>query len=402
MKKKINILLSFLCLSLVSVCYATAQDDNREVSEYRKLANERAAKIMGSLHIAGHAKALKVQNLIADQYTGLNKIHGERDRKLEQLKAKKKSEDKIVKVREEADRKVDQLQTSFIHSLSSELDARQLDAVKDGMTYNTVPLTYKNYLLMLPYLSEEEQAKVWNFLTEARDQAMKGGSSKEKHAWFNKYKGRIANYLASNGYDLKREGVEWAARRDLNATSLAITESNRIIKALALNDASKTESVRNLIAYQYQMIETIQKNRKLKSEENKKLGSKELTDKADEQAWLDSKAKLDSQRSLYIAKLAEFLSEEQVELVKNEMTGNGLHKEYAKFQSLLPDLKEDQKQKVYEYLVEARDNAMNVLTSRERNQWFAKYRGRANNYLSAQGYNLRKATEELEKRSNQN
>jgi len=362
------------------------------------VANERADKIVGSLQIADQVKALKVRDLIADQYSNLNQIHSARDKKIEQLKAQKASDEKIVNVRRDADSRIVKLQSTFVRSLSAELSTQQTDAVKDGMTYNTVPLTYKNYLLMLPYLSDEEQSKIWSFLTEARDHAMNGGSSKEKHAWFNKYKGKIANYLAARGYDLKNEGVEWAARRDLNATSLAITESNRIIKILAINDAGKNESVRNLIAHQYQVIENVQNYRKLKSEENKKLGSKDVIDKADEKVWLDSKAKLDKQRSLYIGKLSEFLDKEQQEIVKNEMTSNGLDKEYTKFQNLLPGLKEDHKQKVYEYLVEARDNAMNVLTNREKNQWFAKYRGRANNYLSSEGYDLRKATEELEKR----
>jgi len=402
MKKTRIIILSFLCLSLLSVRSATAQDKESETRDYRKVANERADKIVGSLQIADQVKALKVRNLIADQYSNLNQIHGARDKKIEQLKSKKASDLKIANVRRDTDGKVAKLQSTFLGSLSTELNTQQTEAVKDGMTYNTVPLTYNNYLLMLPYLSKEEQGRIWTFLTEARDHAMNGGSSKEKHAWFNKYKGKIANYLASRGYDLKNEGVEWAARRDVKANSLAITESNRIIEALALNDAAKNESVRNLIAYQYQVIEAVQNNRKRKSEENKRLGSKELIDSADEKVWLDSKAKLDKQRSMYIAKLSEFLDKEQQEIVKNEMTSNGLDKEYTKFQSLLPDLKEDHKQKVYEYLVEARDNAMNVLTNRERNQWFAKYRGRANNYLSSQGYNLREATEELEKRQKGN
>lgn len=397
MKKTRIILISFICLSLLTIG-ARAQDVASQLSEYRKVANERADKIVGSLQIADQVKALKVRDLIADQYSNLNQIHSARDKKIEQLKAQKASDEKIVNVRRDADSRIVKLQSTFVRSLSAELSTQQTDAVKDGMTYNTVPLTYKNYLLMLPYLSDEEQSKIWSFLTEARDHAMNGGSSKEKHAWFNKYKGKIANYLAARGYDLKNEGVEWAARRDLNATSLAITESNRIIKILAINDAGKNESVRNLIAHQYQVIENVQNYRKLKSEENKKLGSKDVIDKADEKVWLDSKAKLDKQRSLYIGKLSEFLDKEQQEIVKNEMTSNGLDKEYTKFQNLLPGLKEDHKQKVYEYLVEARDNAMNVLTNREKNQWFAKYRGRANNYLSSEGYDLRKATEELEKR----
>ncbi|HOB33816.1 MAG TPA: DUF3826 domain-containing protein, partial [Verrucomicrobiota bacterium] len=34
--------------------------------------------------------------------------------------------------------------------------------------------------------------------------AMDQGSSNEKHAIFNKYKGRINNYLVRAGYDLKK------------------------------------------------------------------------------------------------------------------------------------------------------------------------------------------------------
>jgi hypothetical protein len=46
-------------------------------------------------------------------------------------------------------------------------------------------------------------------------------------------------------------------------------------------------------------------------------------------------------------------------------------------------------------LVKARENALNVLTSKDRNQLFTKYRGRAKNYLSKQGYDLRRAIEDL-------
>ena len=69
---------------------------------------------------------------------------------------------------------------------------------------------------------------------------------------------------------------------------------------------------------------------------------------------------------------------------------------FLHYYQILPMCK---KKKVHDYLTEARDNAMNVLTTRGRNQWFAKFRGRANNYLAKEGYNLRKATEELERRT---
>lgn len=47
---------------------------------------------------------------------------------------------------------------------------------------------------------------------------------------------------------------------------------------------------------------------------------------------------------------------------------------------------EPQKKQVYDYLLEARSNAMNVLSEEDRLKWFDKFRGRANNYLAKQGY----------------
>jgi hypothetical protein len=32
---------------------------------------------------------------------------------------------------------------------------------------------------------------------------MDAGTSKEKHAWFGKYKGKINNYLSAEGYNMK-------------------------------------------------------------------------------------------------------------------------------------------------------------------------------------------------------
>lgn len=41
---------------------------------------------------------------------------------------------------------------------------------------------------------------------------MDAGTSKEKHAWFGKYKGRINNYLSAQGYDLNKESDDWHKR----------------------------------------------------------------------------------------------------------------------------------------------------------------------------------------------
>lgn len=374
-----------------------------QAQSYKDVAIERADKIVLALGIADAKKALRVRDYIADQYINLNKIQTERDNKIKGVEGDANSKTKIESFKKKADSDIRTLHIAYLKKLSKDLDPAHIEKVKDGMTYNVVPLTFANYLLQNPYLSTQQQEKILAFLVEARELAMDGGSSHEKHAWFGKYKGKITNFLAAEGYDMKKESADWAKRRDTAAQTIAITQAANVVSALNLNDKAKRESVRNLVAHQYQKLEEIQNARtaKLAEIDNQQI-AKEEKDKAITDAWADAKQKLDNQRSIYLAKLSGYISNDQIEVVKDEMTTHGLKKEYTKFQALLPNMTEVQKKKVYDYLVEARENAMNVLTSKDRNQWFAKYRGRANNYLAKEGYNLRKATEELEKHTTNN
>jgi hypothetical protein len=71
---------------------------------------------------------------------------------------------------------------------------------------------------MIPRLTDVQKQQIYTWLTEARDHAMDAESSDKKHWWFGKYKGRINNYLAAAGYDLKKEGEEWEARKKAKLT----------------------------------------------------------------------------------------------------------------------------------------------------------------------------------------
>lgn len=361
---------------------------------YQQVALERAEKIVAEIAPSLETdKKPIVRDLVADQYTTLHAIHAERDR---QLAEDGGNRDKIL-ARAEA---VVALQhEEYVSELQKLLTVEQVEGIKNGMTYYTVPKTYNNYLLMLPFATDEELAMILENLTEVREHAMDGGSAKEKHAWFNKYKGRIANALAANGYNLKEEGERWAERRDLNSSATYITESSSVMQKLALSDKWQAEQVRNLLAFQYQQMETIYATKQLETAEMNKAGLDEAEkEKRATQIWEDSKKALNRQRDRFFEKLALLLDDAQIELVKNEMTHQGFPKELARFEELLPALTDEHKAAIVAYLKEGRENALNVLMKRERNQWFAKYRGRANNYLSKQGYDLRKATEELERR----
>ena len=101
---------------------------------------------------------------------------------------------------------------SFPASLSLFLNEEQIEAVKDGMTYGVVKVTYEATLDMIPSLKEEEKVQIYAWLVEAREFAMDAENSNKKHAAFGKYKGRINNYLAKRGYNLTKEREEWAKR----------------------------------------------------------------------------------------------------------------------------------------------------------------------------------------------
>lgn len=389
-----SVLLFLLCAS-ASVVAQTTKTAKEEQAGYKQVLQERAAKIVQSLEISSDSKSTKVRELIASQYFDLNTIQTKRD---EQLKSIGNSNPaKTAAIKNSADLELKKLHTKYLSKLGRYLSQAQIEKVKDGMTYNVVPLTFANYLLQTPYLTQAQQDKIKGLLIEARELAMDGSSSKEKHAWFGKYKGKITNYLAAEGFDMKKESADWAKRRDTSSTAIEIVQSNKVTKALDIKDKSQSEAVRNLIAHQYQKIQEMiaERDAKMKAA-SQQPKSKEENDKAASDIWASYQSQLHDQRKLFLKKLSTLVDSTKVELAQNEMTDHRLQQEYTHFQALLPNLSTEQKKQVYDYLSEARDNAMNVLDEGGRLKWFIKFRGRANNYLAKAGYNLRKATEELE------
>ena len=190
---------------------------NESKTEYREIALKRAEKIVAGLSITDSVKFKRVTNVVAGQYEFLNNIQSQRDAQKKVIKEKvldnTVAEQQIKLIDKETTSRVDSLHPLYLNRLKQELTAEQIEKVKDGMTYGVLPITYKGYQAMLPTLTTEQKATILAMLTEAREKAMDAGSSDEKHKWFGKYKGRINNYLAAQGYDLKKASEESQARR---------------------------------------------------------------------------------------------------------------------------------------------------------------------------------------------
>jgi hypothetical protein len=207
---KIPLLL--LVMTLCSGAHALGQQPGKAEdpeAAYTRVVNERADKIVASLGIDDPAKARRVRDLIAQQYRNLRAIHDPRDEQIKRArethKDHKEAADAAIKAaQDQAKVRLDKLHGDYLAKLAAELSPEQIVKVKDGMTYGVVDVTYNAYLKMFPDLTEAQKAQIRNWLTEAREIAMDGSTSNEKHAVFGKYKGRINNYLSAAGYNLKK------------------------------------------------------------------------------------------------------------------------------------------------------------------------------------------------------
>lgn len=192
----------------------TAQED----PAYAKAIQERVAKIVAPLALKDAAKQKKVQRVVEQQYFDLNRLFAERDAQTAALKDKGLSEaiekDSVTAIKARSDARVATLHPQYIGRLNKLLKKDQVTEIKDGMTYHVLDVTYGAYTDMLPDLSKKQKKQIMAWLVEAREHAIDGGTSKEKHAWFGKYKGKVNNYLSDAGVNMKEAEIAWKKRRD--------------------------------------------------------------------------------------------------------------------------------------------------------------------------------------------
>ena len=195
MKKIMIACLSWLCFLTASAQEVKLDSVGRD-ADYVKTIVGRSQKIVDNLGIDSEVTALAVRNIIANRYFLLNDIHSRYD-KTQQA---------------ERDAELYRHHFELESALLMYLTPGQVDDVKDGMTFGRLKRDYQAQLDMIPSLTDEEKTQVMIWLREAREFAMDCGDSKQKHFWFDKYRGRTNNWLSSRGYDLKKEREQWQQR----------------------------------------------------------------------------------------------------------------------------------------------------------------------------------------------
>ena len=155
--------------------------------------------------------------------------------------------------------------------------------------------------------------------------------------------------------------------------------AQKIVDGLQLTDQKQARAVRNIIANRYFLLNDIHAK----------------YDKSQQDAL---QAELYKHHFELASALSLYLTDEQIDAVKDGMTFGRLKRDYQATQDMIPTLSDFEKQPILIWLKEAREYAMDAADSKGKHFWFDKYRGRTNNWLSGRGYDLKKERDAWMKR----
>ena len=162
----------------------------------------------------------------------------------------------------------------------------------------------------------------------------------------------------------------------------ATTIENRvtdILKALNLADAAKSNAVHDILVTQYHDLRV----RDAAIDTRLKVDGKAVN-YANRAPLLAAQS--EPLHDQFLAKLAESLTPEQVEQVKDLMTYHKVKVTYDAYSVIVPGLTDGEKAKILELLKAAREEAIDGGSAPEKSAIFQKYKDQINAYLDAQGH----------------
>ena len=185
--------------------------------------------------------------------------------------------------------------------------------------------------------------------------------------------------------------------RDPKYVETIMQRSKKVTDALNISGTEKGEQVLNIVANRYFKLNDIYAERDSLKAVAKTMTGEEKKRKM-EYAEMLKDQKLYKSHFGFIADLSVYLTDAEVETVKDVLTYNVVNVTYKAQCDMIPTLKEEEKVQILAWLKEGREYAIDAESSKNKHEAFGKYKGRINNWLSKRGYNLTKEREEWAKR----
>ena len=174
-----------------------------------------------------------------------------------------------------------------------------------------------------------------------------------------------------------------AEKEAFYAKSIEIRVEN-ILKAVDLSDETKSNAVHDLLVAQYHALRV----RDAAIDTQLKVDGKEISyENRAAQLAAQSKPLHDK----FFTSLADNLTPDQVDKVKDLMTYNKVKVTYDAYCQIIPNLSDAEKAKIMDLLKAAREEAVDGGNAPEKNSIFQKYKDQINSYLDANGHETAKA-----------
>ena len=177
-----------------------------------------------------------------------------------------------------------------------------------------------------------------------------------------------------------------SAGRDVSYVKTIIERSQKATDELGITWTPLGQNVQNIICNRYFQLYDIYAERDSIKKSDKKL------------AEVQCDSKLYRSHFGFLADLSMYLKPSEIDKVKDVMTYNVVKVTYDAQCDMIPTLKEEEKQQIMAWLIEARELAIDAESSKKKHEVFGKFKGRINNYLVKRGYDLTKEREEWYKR----
>ena len=184
-----------------------------------------------------------------------------------------------------------------------------------------------------------------------------------------------------------------AEERESIYTTTIDKRTRAITELLSLSDATKSNTVHMAIMAQYRALRA----RDAAVDEMFQSLSKNLPGSESNRAAV---VQLLSKRlhSEFLGKLAENLSPEQIEIIKDRMTYGKVKVTYDAYCEIVPGLTDKEKAMILETLKVAREEAIDGGSADEKSAVFQKYKDQINARLAEGGHDVANATKEWEAR----
>ncbi len=185
--------------------------------------------------------------------------------------------------------------------------------------------------------------------------------------------------------------------RDPKYVETIMQRSRKVTDALGITGTEKGNQVQNIVANRYFRLNDIYSERDSIKAVAKTMQGDSKKQKM-EYAEMQKDQKLYKSHFGFIADLGLYLTDGEVETVKDVLTYNVVNVTYTAQCDMIPTLTEEEKAQILAWLKEGREYAIDAESSKKKHETFGKYKGRINNWLSKRGYDLVKEREEWYKR----